>query len=862
MNILLLLLAVSIFCLGYGLWLGWWDLHPVRPNAAASSTALDHETPICDRPNLRLAVGCSLLLHAGIVGVLLLVGDIPPGVSRFPGRDPAARAKDFYVFLASPPEEEKHPSKASRTDNLEKPLRAALPTLPALTATRVAPWARMIDPGSQRPAPVQVAADRASKKGGPSTPAVEARHEASPEVEKQRRGKSSQAQSLTRVAENLERVQSLPSLGQDAGPEPSHARSGAMPPASQVVTNPAPVPMPGGSAAAPTQVATRLTSKSAFDPPRTPVPDGPALVAPPGIVVGELLATSTSPMDNKAPDRRAGTSLSLPLVTAAARSTAPEPPGHSRDTHSVEAQTPEPAPAAEPAKQAGPPSMPQADAPTSAFFPSPGTMVAAPDATVPLPVQRTARHVPAPKSAGPQQEIELAKVEAPRNLAISPKQEARSRAPFLKVSPSTPEGQPVADRVPITGPSPEEPKDVQNTRFGSVSPSGPPAISEEAHSSEEQMREVLAAAEPVQEAARERLASTDPSLQGPGEPLADSKVSSAAARSPMLDPKEGREGSQLAEFQASDVRPALPAHETPSLLEESSTSGKGIQGLEEDIAQDLSRDGLDLMIDHPRAADNITIKYVPPPVPNGIAITSPQDGYSLLPDTPPVILVEGQVEDWDVSTVWLVANDRRIAVRSRNGRFRKVLPLLEPVLHLGAELPPNGGPPRRSRVVTVRVPSPSRSHGLLLMDWPEGVVGNRVEVEAAWRASPQRLDVPIRRVPMKVFGAPPKDVLPEAFTFRTEPGVYTFVLRGHAMSASGVRVSLILPEGDHLKARELRPVSLNGTGGVVLAKVLLPQGVLWGDDEWFTGQSESADSVTKFRFPEGISWTERKKDLP
>jgi hypothetical protein len=259
--------------------------------------------------------------------------------------------------------------------------------------------------------------------------------------------------------------------------------------------------------------------------------------------------------------------------------------------------------------------------------------------------------------------------------------------------------------------------------------------------------------------------------------------------------------------------------------------------------------------------DTIAVKYVPPPVPNGIAITSPPDGHTLPPDTPPVILVEGQVEDWDVSTLWLVANDRRIAVRAHNGRFRKALPLLEPVLHMWAELPPNGGPPHRSRSVTVRAPSPSRSHGLLLLDWPEGVVGNQVEVKATWRASPERLDVPSRRVPIQVLGASPNESLPEVFSLRTKPGVYTFVLRARGMSASGVRATLVLPEGGHLKGRELKPVSLNGTRGVVLAKVLLPEGVLWKDDEWFTGQSESADTVTKFRFPEGISWTERKRDL-
>ena len=114
---------------------------------------------------------------------------------------------------------------------------------------------------------------------------------------------------------------------------------------------------------------------------------------------------------------------------------------------------------------------------------------------------------------------------------------------------------------------------------------------------------------------------------------------------------------------------------------------------------------------------------------------------------------------------------------------------------------------------------------------------------------------------MKVLGSPPKDSLPEIFSLRMKPGVYTFVLRAPGMLASGVRATLVLPGGGHLKGRGLQPVSLNGTREVVLARVLLPQGVLWGDDGWFTGQSESADSITKFRFPKGISWTERKKDL-
>jgi hypothetical protein len=70
-----------------------------------------------------------------------------------------------------------------------------------------------------------------------------------------------------------------------------------------------------------------------------------------------------------------------------------------------------------------------------------------------------------------------------------------------------------------------------------------------------------------------------------------------------------------------------------------------------------------------------------------------------------------------------------------------------------------------------------------------------------------------------------------------------------------------VPDRDGLAARVFRPVRLDAAGKAILAKMLLPQGVLWEQDEWFSGSSESVDTVTKFRFPEGINWVERKADL-
>jgi hypothetical protein len=62
-------------------------------------------------------------------------------------------------------------------------------------------------------------------------------------------------------------------------------------------------------------------------------------------------------------------------------------------------------------------------------------------------------------------------------------------------------------------------------------------------------------------------------------------------------------------------------------------------------------------------------------------------------------------------------------------------------------------------------------------------------------------------------------------------------------------------------SRPLQPMTLDGSGRAVVARLLLPQGVLWEQDDWFTGRSASGDTVTKFRFPDGVSWTERLGDF-
>jgi len=70
------------------------------------------------------------------------------------------------------------------------------------------------------------------------------------------------------------------------------------------------------------------------------------------------------------------------------------------------------------------------------------------------------------------------------------------------------------------------------------------------------------------------------------------------------------------------------------------------------------------------------------------------------------------------------------------------------------------------------------------------------------------------------------------------------------------RVTLYGYDPDRKTTRSLGPFRLKGRGRLKAVRVLLPERVFWEDDAWFSGMIESGSGTTKFRQPEGISWTE------
>jgi hypothetical protein len=285
--------------------------------------------------------------------------------------------------------------------------------------------------------------------------------------------------------------------------------------------------------------------------------------------------------------------------------------------------------------------------------------------------------------------------------------------------------------------------------------------------------------------------------------------------------------------------------------------------LDVNVPRSLGR-GSSAPVASPAETAEPALRQPAPSTGNGITLTSLHDGATLTPAEPPFVIVEGQLENASAAPVWLVVNDRRMLVPVRDGRFRQALPVLEASLVVWAETKtPDGQLDRWSRPVTVNAASPTPSGVVLVVEWPDQLRGLQAEIGAIWRERSERPGPHGQTVALKPFRTGADRDRPEVFCLEQAlPGVYTFLARyAGASSRAEVRVLVHTAQGGRLRSRERRLIVSPGPGTLVLGRLLLPQGVHWDQEEWFSGKSESGDVVAKFRFPEGITWSERKLDV-
>jgi hypothetical protein len=151
---------------------------------------------------------------------------------------------------------------------------------------------------------------------------------------------------------------------------------------------------------------------------------------------------------------------------------------------------------------------------------------------------------------------------------------------------------------------------------------------------------------------------------------------------------------------------------------------------------------------------------------------------------------------------------------------------------------------------------------VFVMNWLTAPPDMRLELVATYRERADRTDSPTLPVTVESVASQPGQPKDVFVVRRMRAGVYTFVMRYTGGTGTSARPLLYLGRAGQPAAYPLAPMSLSQNGRTVLAKVLAPHGVLWDQDEWFSGRSESSDTITKFRLPEGISWTERKSPVP
>jgi hypothetical protein len=260
-----------------------------------------------------------------------------------------------------------------------------------------------------------------------------------------------------------------------------------------------------------------------------------------------------------------------------------------------------------------------------------------------------------------------------------------------------------------------------------------------------------------------------------------------------------------------------------------------------------------------RDADvRLTVNYVPPPVPNGIAIIAPPSGASLSPDDPPVVLVRGRVDDPTISSVQLAANRARFSVPVRDGNFEHLVPVVEPVVHLVAETVRNGAVDKRSAPVTVG--SAQGGSGVLLVDWGSTAPRAPATLRAIWRGRADRLDSPNGQLAAKIVPGPAGSSVDAFYVKGLRAGVYTFLIDALVGGRSPVGATLYLPLAGDAGIRRLTKLRPGPSGRTLIGKMLFPLGLLWDDDEWPSGRSESSDTITKFT-GDGVSWIERKADV-
>jgi hypothetical protein len=256
-----------------------------------------------------------------------------------------------------------------------------------------------------------------------------------------------------------------------------------------------------------------------------------------------------------------------------------------------------------------------------------------------------------------------------------------------------------------------------------------------------------------------------------------------------------------------------------------------------------------------RVEQRAEVEYRPPEASPDLQILRPVDG--LLPEpVPDVISIEGAIGAAE-GNIQVVFNGFSVPGVVREGRFSAVVPRIAPEMTIWAET--RGPSPTRSAPATIRVPSAVRP-AYLLLHLPTYASAPETKVWLTHRPDPGTLEG-AAPVSLRSAGTEAGEQC-LVFPITARPGAYALDLEYRILLGDSVEkgwAMILVPATAGYRVWRLGPFRLTGAGRARLGRFLLPQAIFWEEDGWSNGSSESAGTISRFRYADPVLWVEPRE---
>lgn len=243
--------------------------------------------------------------------------------------------------------------------------------------------------------------------------------------------------------------------------------------------------------------------------------------------------------------------------------------------------------------------------------------------------------------------------------------------------------------------------------------------------------------------------------------------------------------------------------------------------------------------------------------PPAIRLTSPAAGHS----DKKVVAVKGRVSGYGIVSVVLTHSGRQRELLVRDGEFESEISLDEGRNQIRVDTADATGVTAADMVEVVYATpvDPAKTRMDLVVRIEHNAAGAVLSTQRKWAPHPLAKGMAQTAAPeFKEDGGAKGGTVS---VLKALPGIYTIGV-GYDTTASGPAevtfdVTVFGYDPARRKNRKIGPVRLEGKGFFPAVRLLLPEGVFWEEDGWFSGVMESGHITTKYKMPEGIVWKER-----